>query len=90
MKINRLMPAVFVSGCVCVALPALASSPPSAHPSSPTGVSRLPGPQLPGPQLPGPQLPEPQCGDDDDDGDGDGDEGDDGDDDGGETRTLEL
>jgi hypothetical protein len=90
MKINRLMQAMFVSGTVCVALPALAA-PGSLDPSA-----QAASPQLP--QCGGDE--EDDDGDEDDDqggetrlcgGDSDDDDGDeDGEDDGGETRAPEL
>jgi hypothetical protein len=91
MKINRLMQAVFVTGSVCVVVPAFAGSTPR--------LTSLAASSLP-------SLPQCGGDEDDDDGDDDEDEGetrlcggdsddDDGDDDGdeddgGETRTPAL
>ena len=95
MKINRLMQAVFVTGCVCVVVPAFAGTTPSLG-SSPV-VSSLPSlPQCGGDEDDDDGDEDEDeggetrlCGGDSDDGDGDGD--DDGDDDeGGETRAPEL
>jgi hypothetical protein len=70
MKILRLVPIVFASGAVLVALPALALPAPISLPA-PSSGNRDDGVE--------PEAP--PCGDDDDDGD---DEGDDDDDDSGE------
>jgi hypothetical protein len=83
MKIHRLMQVVFLTGSVCVAVPAFARSPrplsEQAHPAAPQcgGDSDDDGDDGDGDDDKGDETR--LCGGDDgDDGDGDGDDGDDG------------